>query len=136
MSQIGLSSKVEIDDGASSAFVEITNVTSLGCPDITLGMVESKRLNITNRTIRKVPAMFDRGEITITYEFSDTEKDRLDGLRDAVTEKSFKFTIEYGVTDWTETIKGYVTKNVINEVVADEIVTCTATITFSGEDAA
>ena len=136
MSWIGLGSKVEINDGASNAYVEITNVTSLGLPDIVLGMTESKRLNITNRTRQQVPTLLDRQTVQITYEFSTLEKDRLDGLRDAVTEKSFKFTIEQtGGTDWVSApIKGYVTANVVNPVVADEIVTCTATVTFSGAD--
>ena len=136
MSLIGLGCKVEINDGVADAYAEITAVTSLGTPDVTLNTTESKRLDITNRTIRKVATMFDRGEVQITYEFSATEKDRLDGLRDAVTEKSFRFTVEVpGGTDWvSDPLKGYVTKNVINDVVADEIVTCTATVTFSGED--
>lgn len=135
MSQIGLGSKVEINDGAADAFEVVTNVTSLGVPDIILNVTESKRLNITNGTIRKVPTMFDRGTVQITYEFSSTEKDRLDGLRDAKTEKSFRFTLEFGTTDWvSDDLKGYVTQNVVNPVVADEIMTCTATITFSGED--
>lgn len=134
MSQIGLGSSVAIDEVTPLTFVVVPNVTSLGVPDVTLNTTESKRLDITNSTIRKIPTMFDRGEVTFTYEFDSTTKDRLDGIRDAKTENSYRFTIEFGATDWTETLKGYLTKNVVNEVVADEIVTCTATVVFSGED--
>ena len=133
MAQIGYGSKVEINDGVASAFVEVSNLVSIKPPAEKVTVVPSKKLNGTSRTNTSVPGMNEPGEFQFTYEYTDTEFDRIEALRrDATTHKplnkSFKITIEDETADTVKTISGFVTSNEMDNVEAESITMVTVTV--------
>lgn len=128
MPTIGLGTAVAINDGTASAFVDVTAVTSITWPEPTMGSAESKRLSLASRKVPRTPTMLTLNEFSFQYEFSQTEKDRLDAFRDAGTSKSFRVTLPVGASSWTKTVTGFVTSNGIDPVVADGLITCTCTV--------
>lgn len=128
MSTIGLGSTLEINDGAASAFVDVTNLVDIDPPDDVMGAAESKRLDLASDTITAVPTVKNPGEFSFTYEYDDgTEFDRIDALKGVA--KSFKFTPNGGTA---KTVPGFVTSNKMNQVVADQIMTATTTVRVTG----
>lgn len=82
---------IAVNDGASSAYVDITGVISFTPPNPEVGEYDSTHLNSTAGTMTKKPksrAEPDRMSITMWYD--ESEYERLIGLRG--TEKNFKIT--------------------------------------------
>lgn len=133
MPVIGLGDKIQVDDGAASAFVDIDDVVNLNVPDDEFGVVESKRLNQdTDKLIGKVLTMKDAGEFTFQYEFSAVKKARLDALRG--TTKNFKIILisDGATTTWTATFPGAIRANKNEQVAPDEIKLATCTVVVMG----
>lgn len=130
---IGLGDKIQVDDGASNAFVDIDDVINLNIPDDEFGVVESKRLNqASDKLIRKVLTMKDAGEFTFQYEFSAIKKTRLDALKG--TAKNFKIVLnsDGGTATWTATFPGSIRANKVEQVAPDEIKLATCTVVVTG----
>lgn len=127
MSSPGLGTTIEINDGSANAFVAVADVVSITPPGDELQSAVSKRLNLTDGLLGKVPTTTDGGEFSFTYEYDADEFDRINALKGE--SKSFKITPNGGTA---YTIPGYVTKNMQNEIIADEIQTCTANVMVNG----
>ena len=137
MSQIGLGTKVEINDGTASAFVAVSNFVHLKPPNEEVSKVDSKRLDLTARTLTYVQGLQVPGEFTYEYEFTSAEYARHEGLRrDGTTNKSvpksFKITIVEDTANTVKTVPGFITKNEIGQISADEIVMATVTVCVTG----
>ncbi|AMV23417.1 hypothetical protein VT84_03340 [Gemmata sp. SH-PL17] len=133
MPVIGLGAKIEVDDGASNAFVEIVDVMNLTTPEPEMGSAESKRLNqAADKTIRMIPTMLSPGEFQFQYEFSAAKKSRLDTLLGAP--KNFKITLisDGSPTTWVRTAPGFIKSNKLDQVEPDGIQTVTCVVTVSG----
>lgn len=130
MSQIGLGWKIQVDDGAANAFVDITAVTNLNVPsDGPFGTVESKRLDITNKTVTRVPTVKTPGSFSFTYEFDKTQFARLELIRGI--EKNWKVSSTDAVA-WTRTAPGVLVEQKIEGVSADGIVQVACTVEVTG----
>ncbi len=130
LNTIGLGFTVSVNDGSGltgSASALILDVIDVDPPDDTVGTVESKRLNLANRTIRKLPGLKDGGEFTITYEYSKGKKARLDALIGSPREFVF-VAPDAGDGIETKTVPGFISHNKKSQVTADGLVTCTATV--------
>lgn len=128
--QIGLGWDLAVNDGASSAFVNIDQIIDLTAPDDgPYGMVESKTLDLSSNQVTRKPTVKTPGNFTFTYEFDKTQYARLDALKG--TEKSWKVSSTDG-TPWTRTVPGVLTQQVISGVVADGIVAVQVTVEVSG----
>lgn len=135
MPTIGLGAKLEVNDGASSAFVEIPALLNLTVPDPEFGAAESKLLSqASDKTIRMVPTMKTPGEFQFQYEFDGDVKDRLDDLLGV--SKQWKPTLVDGVSTWTKTVPGFLKSNKLDQVEPDQIQTVTAVVVVSGPDVA
>lgn len=131
---IGLGATVEINDGsggAGSAFGEVVDVVDMDVPDVEVGMVERKTLNLSDRTLRKKAALKDPGEFSFVYEYSMGKKARLDAL--IGTDKSFKVTLpDAGDGAYTKTWPGFIKSNKLNRVSPDGLMTATCVVTVTG----
>ncbi|MES2208584.1 MAG: hypothetical protein V4515_00110 [Chloroflexota bacterium] len=130
MSQIGCGWALAVDDGASSAFVAIDDITSLTPPDDgPVGAAESKRLDISAYTVTRVPTVITPGAFSFSYEFDKTQYARLAALKR--TAKNWKVTSTDG-TPWTRTVPGFLAQQVIQPVTADGIVTVDVSVEVTG----
>jgi hypothetical protein len=133
MPKIGLGAKIQVDDGAASAYVDIDDCVNLNVPDDEFGVVESKRLNLSSdKLIRKIVTMKDAGEFTFQYEFSAVKKIRLDALKGI--EHNFKIILlsDGSTATWTATFPGIIRGNKIDQVEPDAIQMVTCTVVVSG----
>jgi hypothetical protein len=133
MPVLGLGATIFVNDGsggAGSASAEIVDVLNFTVPDYEVGVVESKRLNQSDRVIRKLAAMREPGQFSFQYEFSTGKKTRLDAL--VGSDRVFVITVPTDVgSAWTRTAPGFIVSNKIDSVVADGITTATCTIQVS-----
>lgn len=131
MPVIGRGATLEVDDGASNAFVEIADIVNLTVPDVEVGVVESKRLNLASATVVKLPALRNGGQFTFQYEFSQIKKTRLDALLGV--QKNWKVTLPSDDgTPWVRTAPGILTSNKSGQVDPDQIQMVTGTVEVSG----
>lgn len=128
MPTIGLGATVAIDDGASSAYQVIPDVMHMTVPDPECGVAESKRLNLSGYTMGKVATLLDPGQFTVTYEFSNTTKTRLDAL--VRVQHNFKVILPDSA--WTRIAPGFIVSNKMDQVEADGIMTATVVIQVNG----
>lgn len=106
---IGFGGTLEVNDGVADAYVVVPMIVSLGLPQDTVGTVESKRLDLPNRRIIYLPTLVDGGEVSIRIQHTNAGYARFAALRDAYTEKNFKFTIPDDDGDTVITVPGIVT---------------------------
>jgi hypothetical protein len=142
MSVIGYGAKIQINDGASAAFVDVDDVTQIDMPDEVWGTAESKRLNLPAALILSVPTLKKAGELKVTYENNKTTWDRINVLKtggtpsDRPQNMSFKITIPNtpgaSPATYTRTIPGFVIENKLDSVEADKIQTATFTVAING----
>lgn len=132
---IGLGATLEVDDGTLKAYVAVVDLLNLTPPDYETGTVESKRLNLTGRTLVKKAALNDPGEFTFEYEHSAAKKARFDTLQDGT---SYYWRVILPATDdesgstWKRVVPGFVKSNKVNQVQADGIMTVTCTVVVTG----
>lgn len=81
MATIGLGSKVQVDDGASNAFVDFDEVTNITVPMQELATVESTHLGISNRMRTYVAGLIEPGLMSFEQNWSDAAYDRALDLR-------------------------------------------------------
>jgi hypothetical protein len=125
---IGLGTTLFVDDGGGNSFVAIPDVVSIDPPAEEIQIAESKRLDLTNNgLIGKVVATRDGGTWSFTYEYTNTLYARIEALKGL--SKNFRITPNGGTQRSTP---GIVTQNKQNEIAADGIMTCTATVTVNG----
>jgi hypothetical protein len=137
MSAIGFGSKVAIDDGTSSAFVDVTGLVSITPNAEEVGKVESKRLDLVARTITSVQTLQKPGVLQYTYEMSPLEFSRHEGLRrnsttNKSTPKNWKVTIADDTTPTVKTVPGFITKNAIQPVNAEGITEVQVEVEITG----
>lgn len=134
MPKIGLGAKVEVTDGsggAGSDFGEVVDVVNLTVPDVEVGVVESKRLNLSDRVIRKLAALKDPGQFQFQYEFSTGKKTRLDAI--IGSDRRFKVTLPTDTgSEWTRTVPGFIVSNRNDQVDPDGIMMVTCVIQVTG----
>jgi hypothetical protein len=127
MSAIGYGSTLQINDGASSAFEDVDNLVDIDPPDEMWGDTQSKRLDLASQQLTYVKTLKDGGEFSFTYEFDSTAFARMEALKGA--DKSYKITPTGGSA---RTVPGFLTKNKMNQIQADGIITVTATVRVTG----
>lgn len=133
--EVGLGATVAIDDQGgglvgNGTFVDMVNVDSLGVPATKLGTVESKTLDIANRTLNRIPGIFDPGSgLVITWEMVNANTTgnsvigqyaRMEALRASVLGHSFRFSIPNdNTTNANITQTAFVVQNEIQPVTSD-----------------
>jgi hypothetical protein len=133
MPTIGLGAKIEINDGAASAFVVVDDLVNLQVPEAEFGTTDSKLLNqSSDKTIRKLVTMMDPGEFTFQYEFSAVKKARLDALKGVA--KSYKITLlsDGATATYVVTAPGILRSNKMDQTEPDVIQMATATVVVTG----
>jgi hypothetical protein len=130
MSQIGCGWKLAVDDQAGPAYQDIAYLTDVDPPDDgPVGMADSKRLDIANNTVTRVPTVITPQNFTFTYEFDKTQYVRLATIKRTV--KNWKVSSTDG-TPWTRIVPGVLSQQKLNAVNADGIVTVTVTVEVTG----
>lgn len=135
MPVIGYGATISVNDGSGStgsASAAVVDIVSLTVPDVEVGVVESKRVNLTNRYIEKLAALKDPGQFSFVYEFSTGKKTRLDSLIGSSRVFVITLPTDAGST-WTRTTSGFIVSNKSDNVAADQIQTCTCTVQCTGE---
>jgi hypothetical protein len=91
---------LEINDGASSAYVAVTGVLTMTPPEEELGGYDSTALDSTAGSRTKEPlSRSDPGTWAFTLWNSSVEKERLVELRENRTKKNFRITWPNGDID-------------------------------------
>lgn len=117
---IGLGTTAWIDDGASSAYVQIFNLVSVTPPAPKLGLAESKTLS-GGTTVKKIPTLFEAGEVSIKQQFTNAGFARVETLRKAKTASHVKVVITDESSGTTIIAPGLFTQNKTDSLEADKI---------------
>jgi hypothetical protein len=131
---IGYGSTLEVEDGPGPTFVVIPKIQTLGVPSYVTGVVESKRLDLTNRVIVKIPTLVNGGSWTFTVQFTNETHARLVAIRDALVEINWRVTISDDDTDTTVTAPGILTECKVEDLDAEKITVINCTVEVSGDD--
>lgn len=127
---IGDGWELQINDGASSAFVKIDALTEVQVPeDGVVGMAESKRLD-GGGFVTRVPTVSTPVDFTFTYEHTKARFDRIDAHKGE--EKQWKIKDTTPSTPWAKTFPGVLTSHVQQPVSADGIVLVVGTVAVTG----
>jgi hypothetical protein len=129
---IGLGWKLQVDDGASNAYADITGIVDLEPPDDgSWGFREKKTLDLTNGTVTREKTVKTPGEFTFTWEWDKTQYARLE-LLDGVA-KNWKMLSTDG-TAFTRIVPGILAQNKIQGVTADGGVMVQTTVGVTGHE--
>lgn len=127
---IGSGWALAVNDGASSAFVDIAAITEVQPPeDGVVGMAESKTLD-GGGVVSRVPTVKTPVDFTFTYEHSKARFDRIDAHKG--NSKNWKITDTTPSTPWSKTFPGVLTSHVQQPVNADGIVLVVGTVAVTG----
>lgn len=88
--QFGEGTVIEVNDGASSAYVAIDNVLNATPPDEAVVTVERNRLSVTDIVETGFSSRKDPGQLVFQYETDLTKFDRLNDLKNV--EKGWRVT--------------------------------------------
>lgn len=117
-----------VNDGASSAYADITGVLSFVPPDAEMAEYDSTHLNSTAGIMTKKPkSRAEPGVFTFSMWYDETEYERLIGLRG--TEKNFRITYPDSSVD---TIPGFIRKVTREEAVNQEPMKMSVTVQITG----
>lgn len=133
---IGYGATIEVDDGAGPTFVAIDKVVTLGVPSYMVGVVESKRLDLTNRVIIKLPTLVNGGSFPFSVQFTNATWARLVAIRDGLVEKNWRVTIPDDDGDTAITVPGILTEAKVQDLEAEKITVIDCTIEVSGDESA
>ena len=131
---IGYGSTLEVNDGPAAAFVVIPKIVTLGVPSYVTGVVESKRLDLTNKVIVKLPTLVNGGSWSFTAQFTHATHARLIAIRDALVAYQWRVTILDDDTDTTVTAPGILTECKVEDLDAEKITVINCTVEVSGDD--
>lgn len=131
---IGYGATLEVNDGVSAAFVIIPKVVTLGVPSYVTGVVESKRLDLTNRVTLKLATLVNGGSFTFTAQFTHETHARLVAIRDTLAAYQWKVTIPDDDGDTTVTAPGILTECKVEDLDAEKITVINCTVEVSGDD--
>jgi hypothetical protein len=121
---------LEINDGASSAYVEVTGVLTMTPPEEELGARDTTALDSTAGSRTKAPnSRSDPGTWQFTLWNSSTEKERLITLRANKTEKDYKVTWPNGDID---VIPSFINKVSSGEMGIEDQAKLTVSLTVTG----
>ena len=129
---IGYGATLEINDGASSAFVEVPKLEKLGFPNETTGTAESKTLDLPEAVIRKLPTLKDGGSFTFTYEVLAETYERVETIRKARSIKEYRVTVPVDTGTIEVVVKGFISANQIEDIEAEKITVGNVTVVVSG----
>ncbi len=135
--QIGYGGTLEINDGVGPTFVVVDKIISLGIPSQKLGIVESKRLDLSGRVIKKLATLIDPGEVSVKIQFTNEGFERFIAIRDACqtgTEYQARFTIPDDEGDTEITVPVIVTEVKTDPLEAEKITEFEVMITVSGDE--
>lgn len=134
MPKIGLGATLAVNDGsggAGSASAIILDICNLTVPDREVQIVDSKRLNMSDRLIGKVAGMDEPGQFQFQYEFSTGKKTRLDAL--IGSDRVFVVTLPTDTgSAWARTVPGIIVSNKSEQVEPDQIQMCTCVVQVTG----
>lgn len=131
---IGFGGTLEVNDGVGDAYVEIPKVVTLGVPSYVTGVVESKRLDLTNRVIIKLPTLVNGGSFTFQVQHTNETHGRLVAIRDALEAYQWRVTVPDDDGDTVVTAPGILTECKIEDLDAEKITVIACTVEVSGDD--
>jgi hypothetical protein len=101
---IGYQAKLQINDGASSAFVDVADCMNFTLPKYVVDKVDVTTLGQSSRVKSYIPGMVEPNQISVDAFWTPTSYSRVAGLRGV--SKSFKATMQD--TSTTYTFTGYI----------------------------
>lgn len=129
---IGFGGSFEINDGVGDAFVVVPKVETLGVPNETTGVVESKRLDLAEAVIKKIATIHNGGSFSVKIQLTAAVRARLEVIRKARAEKKFRVNVPIDTGTLTVTVPGIITSNAIEDLEAEKITVINTTIEVSG----
>lgn len=130
---IGFGSVVAVNDGVAGAFVDIDMVVSLGFPNYKVGTVPSKRLDLPDRTVIKLPTIKEGESLTITCESTEASLQRFVDIRDGFAEMHWRYTLsDTGTT--TKTYPGILTDVKVKDITAEGLIEYDLMVDVSGPE--
>lgn len=134
---IGFGATCEIDDAGDgsapgAAYTVVDKIVSLGVPSEKVGIVESKRLDLSGGVIKKLATLKDGGEFSIRQQFTHAGFDRMETIRAAKDEHLFKITIPDDDGDTEIIVPGIITENKTDSLEAEKITEFETMVTVSG----
>ncbi len=132
---IGFGGIIEVDDGPAGAFQTIPNCEVTGVPSKVIGTVESKRLDLPNRVIKKIRTLANGGSFTFRTQFTHATWARLKAIRDDFdTEPRWRVTVPDDDGDTIFTVPGILTEAKTDDLEPEKITTISCTVEVSGDD--
>lgn len=129
---IGFGGTFEINDGDADAYVVVPKIETLGVPNETTNIVESKRLDLEDAVIVKIAALKDGGTFNVKAQLIAATRTRIETIRKNRTKKQFRVTVPIDTGTIAVTVPGYITAAPIEDLEAEKISVINITITVSG----
>lgn len=130
MAQLGFGTKIQVDDGASSAFVDLVEVTSITVPTGEDGRVEYSHLGQVGRGKLYLPGLKEPGEVTVEQNATEAELVRLNTIKAAATTKNWKVILPDGATF---TFAGFISKMEVAADAGESIIKNRLSVAISGD---
>lgn len=131
---VGFGGEFLINDGAGDTYVIVPKVETLGIPNETTGIVESKRLDLTDGVIKKLATLKNGGSFTVKIQHTAATWARLEAIRKPRTEKKFRVRIPCDTGFVEKTVPGIITANPIEDLESEKITVINCNIEVSGAE--
>lgn len=130
--QVGFGGTLEINDGAADAFVVVPKVETLGVPSETVGVVESKRLDLPDATIIKLATLKNGGTFSFKVQVTAATYMRLDAIKIARATKQYRVSVPVDTGKLRVTVPGIIASNPIEDLESEKITVMNVTIEVAG----
>lgn len=131
---IGYGVTIEVDDGAGNTYVVIPKCEMVGVPSKVIGTVESKRVDLDQRTVVKLKTLTNGGSFQFRAQHIHATYARLAAIRDDYDrdEYNWRVTVPDDDDDTVITVPGILTEAKIEDVEAEKITVIMCTVEVSG----
>lgn len=132
---IGYGVTIEVNDNGG-AYQAIPKCELVGVPSKVVGTVESKRVDLTNRVIKKLKTLTNPGQFQFRCQHTHATMLRLVAIRDNYDdpEAHWKVTVPDDDGDFEFEVPGILTEAKIEDVEAEKITVIMCTVEVSGDD--
>lgn len=133
---IGYGITISVNDGPGGAYQAIPKCELVGVPSKVVGTVESKRVDLVNRVIKKLKTLTNGGSFQFRCQHTNATYDRLKTIRDDYTspEAEWEIVVPDDNGDTTFEVPGILTEAKVEDVEAEKITVIMCTVEVSGDD--
>lgn len=129
---IGFGGTLEINDGVADAFVAVPKIVTLDVPDTAVTIIESRRLDLADATIKKLAGLKNGGSFTFQVQVIAATRTRILAIKDERLEKQYRVSVPVDTGTYQVTVPGIIETAPIETLEAEKITVMNVTVAVSG----